>query len=779
MHPARQDPDLQKALRLSAKTKRNVELSDIFAITINGKEYSESEVDPELSLCDYVRNHAHLTGTKKSCAEGGCGACSVLLSYHDETKKQDVSISVNSCLRPLLACNGMKVTTIEGLGSRQTGYSDIQQRLADFNGTQCGFCSPGWVVNMQSLLNKNPEPTAEEVEQYFDGNLCRCTGYRPILSAFKTFSASSESSQKKSCSQSCKDVEDLVSAKKEGCCKGEKTKSESCCKKKSNAIGRSIVYDGITWLTPSTLDQLYSYLDQYDPETTKLIIGNTSSGIYKDDKPTVYIDLQNISDLKATSTTSSGLYVGSTVTISDFIDILTSLQTTLSSEQGAFLPGLIQQVKRIAGTQIRNAGSVGGNLMMVHKHYFTSDLYVALMGLGATLSVGSSSGSQSAVNLTDFYSLNMDRKALLQIYIPFSVSNQHYQCYKIALRHVMAHSLINASCNLIIDSSFRVTTQPILAFGGLQQKIMRMAKTEKYLVGKTLTSSGTLTNALQILHAEATPDSSYGRDEYRQSLVTSFFYQFYLSLLPSVSSELQSAITQYQRPLSGGTETYSTDPSEYPVSKPMPKNMAIEQTSGESEYTDDLPVLPNTLFCAFVLSTEPSADIASIDASDALSMTGVVDFVSGSDVKGENDAGNGLPIFATDSVGYNGQPIGLILADTQQHANEAVQYVKVTYKNIQTPVLTIQDAIDKSSYWDIPPSAYGSPVESGNINIGFAQSDYVVTGSTSVGSQYHFHLETQSCSVCPEDDGTYTVYSATQWPSHSVCDLSSDCAKSK
>eukprot|EP01099_Mayorella_cantabrigiensis_P001300 TRINITY_DN1561_c0_g1_i1.p1 TRINITY_DN1561_c0_g1~~TRINITY_DN1561_c0_g1_i1.p1 ORF type:complete len:805 (-),score=201.37 TRINITY_DN1561_c0_g1_i1:192-2579(-) len=194
--------------------------------------------------------------------------------------------------------------------------------------------------------------------------------------------------------------------------------------------------------------------------------------------------------------------------------------------------------------------------------------------------------------------------------------------------------------------------------------------------------------------------------------------------------------------------------------------MAIEQTSGESQYTDDLPVVPNTLYCAFVLSTEASAQIASIDASVALSMTGVVDFVSAADIKGANDAGNGVPIFATTSVEYNGQPIGVIIADSQQHANEAAQYVAVTYTNIKTPILNIQDAISQSSYHPVSPSDYGSPVETGNITIGFAGSDYVVEGSTSVGSQYHFHLETHTCSVIPEDDGTMTIYSATQWPQY-------------
>lgn len=87
----------------------------------------------------------------------------------------------------------MSVTTIEGLGSKKKGFHPVQERLADYNGTQCGFCSPGMVMNMYSLLQENPTPSSVEVERHFDGNLCRCTGYRPILTAMKTFSPDNDS----------------------------------------------------------------------------------------------------------------------------------------------------------------------------------------------------------------------------------------------------------------------------------------------------------------------------------------------------------------------------------------------------------------------------------------------------------------------------------------------------------------------------------------------------------------------------------------------------------
>ncbi len=146
--------------------------------------------------------------------QGGCGCCTVMLSYYDQVDEKQRDVAINSCLRPLCSIDGMAVTTVEGLGNHIEGYHPIQQQLADNNGSQCGFCSPGMVMNMYSLLQNNPSPTKKQIEDHFDGNLCRCTGYRPILDAMNTFASdydASESPCKRSGKETCKN---LCSAKK-------------------------------------------------------------------------------------------------------------------------------------------------------------------------------------------------------------------------------------------------------------------------------------------------------------------------------------------------------------------------------------------------------------------------------------------------------------------------------------------------------------------------------------------------------------------------------------
>ncbi|KAJ8952857.1 hypothetical protein NQ314_007463 [Rhamnusium bicolor] len=124
----------------------------------------------------------HLTGTKRMCLEGGCGTCIVAVEETINNKKN--VFAVNSCLVSVFSCHGWKIHTVEGIGGPTTTYHTIQKLLADNNGTQCGFCSPGMVMNMYALNESGPK-TKKEIENSFGGNICRCTGYRPILTAFK------------------------------------------------------------------------------------------------------------------------------------------------------------------------------------------------------------------------------------------------------------------------------------------------------------------------------------------------------------------------------------------------------------------------------------------------------------------------------------------------------------------------------------------------------------------------------------------------------------------
>ena len=143
-------------------------------MTVNG-QHREGEVEPRMTLADFLRDRCRLTGTHLGCEHGVCGACTVLLD----------GAAVRSCLVFAVQADGAEVTTIEGIGSPEGELSPVQAAFRDCHGLQCGFCTPGFVVSVTAFLRDHPDPTDEEIREALSGNLCRCTGYQGILKAVR------------------------------------------------------------------------------------------------------------------------------------------------------------------------------------------------------------------------------------------------------------------------------------------------------------------------------------------------------------------------------------------------------------------------------------------------------------------------------------------------------------------------------------------------------------------------------------------------------------------
>lgn len=142
-------------------------------LTING-EYEIVAVPSQMTLLQMIREELVLTGTKNGCAAGECGACTVLVNGE----------AVNSCLMLAVECDGAEITTVEGL-SHDSRLDPVQQALIESGGVQCGFCTPGVLISARSLLDRNPQPTEEDIREALVGNLCRCTGYVRIVEGVK------------------------------------------------------------------------------------------------------------------------------------------------------------------------------------------------------------------------------------------------------------------------------------------------------------------------------------------------------------------------------------------------------------------------------------------------------------------------------------------------------------------------------------------------------------------------------------------------------------------
>ncbi|HZR68942.1 MAG TPA: (2Fe-2S)-binding protein [Burkholderiales bacterium] len=144
------------------------------SVEVNGVR-REARVPARLSLVDWLRDELRLTGTHVGCEHGVCGACSVMLDGD----------AVRSCLMYAVQASGHRITTVEGLARPDGSMSVLQDSFCETHGLQCGYCTPGMLIAAQALLNSNPDPTEEQIRDAIGGNLCRCTGYQPIVDAVK------------------------------------------------------------------------------------------------------------------------------------------------------------------------------------------------------------------------------------------------------------------------------------------------------------------------------------------------------------------------------------------------------------------------------------------------------------------------------------------------------------------------------------------------------------------------------------------------------------------
>jgi len=251
------------------------------------------------------------------------------------------------CLKLLNTCAQLEIITCEGLGNQVTGYHPIQKRLAKMNGTQCGFCSPGFVMNMYGLMEQHGgRVTMEEVENSFGGNICRCTGYRPILDAMKSFAVDSTVEV----SEESVDIEDL-NLKARNCPRSGKVCKGTCRQSK-------LIYeDGSQWYWPSTLAEIFEALENVgDSEEFMLVGGNTAHGVYRR-SPDIkhFIDVNGVEDLHQYSSDKEKLTLGASLSLTETMEII---QSTSKQSGFEYLEVLWHHIDLVANVPVRNVSNL-------------------------------------------------------------------------------------------------------------------------------------------------------------------------------------------------------------------------------------------------------------------------------------------------------------------------------------------------------------------------------------------------------------------------------------
>ncbi|ESO95509.1 hypothetical protein LOTGIDRAFT_160669 [Lottia gigantea] len=711
---------------------------------VNGLKVVEKSPDPKWSLLFYLRTK-YLTGSKVVCNEGGCGACTVMISKYDPKQDTILHYSVNACLTPVCSLHGLAVTTVEGIGSLKTRLHPVQEQIAKSHGSQCGFCTPGMVMSMYSLLRNYPQPSMKDIEKYLEGNLCRCTGYRPILDGYRAFS--------KKGIQYDPTQEPIFPPELK--INNEKYRNEFL----EFTSGKQ------TWFRPVNLSQLVELKHQYPH--SKLVVGNTEIGIemrLKAMKYTVLIDVSDIPEL---------------VEVKDkILELLLNKIDSIPEEKTRSFTAIVEMLKWFAGKQIKNTACIGGNIVTASP---LSDLNPVLQSLGATLQLTSSANSSRNVVMDRAFftsyrkTVIKDTEVLHSIFIPYTSKNEYVSSYKQATRKDDDTAIVNTGMRVVFNENSNIIKELYLSYGGMAPTTVMATGTMKKLVGRKW-ENDLIPVACEALAEDLPlqPDSPGGTIEYRRTLTTSFFFKFYLSVIQQLSimgltkSPPQSEMSAIETPDYGSTEgnqfyekVSEAQAIDNPIGRPIVHQSAYQHATGEAIYVDDMIPLKGELHVYPIYSSKAHATLVSVDFKPALELEGVVGYIDYKDVPGSNILD--VPqeqLLAIDEVTCVGCLIGGVVAVSSDIAVEASHLVKVEYKTQDKPViLTIQDAIEHKSFWKDPKIT-----ACGDIDQGLTHCDHVLKGEVHIGPQRHFYLETQSARAIPKERHGMDLYSATQCP---------------
>ena len=404
-------------------------------IYINNKKVEVTNVYHDITLLDWLRNYHKITGTKEGCAEGDCGACSVIINK----KSKEDSKPINSCLVRLGQVIGSNITTIEGLGCDKNPHP-LQMAFSNEYASQCGYCTPGFIISGVSLINSGKVVNNDTINDAISGNLCRCTGYSPIIKAIKSVSDRKTKLKK---------VEIINKEKK-------------------------ILFGNITYLKPNNLKELKDYLEV---KSFQFIAGGTDLNLQRpiiNEKENNIICLSSIKELNFIKKFKEKMVLGGAVTIENFLDSVRSK-----------MPELIEILQRFGSPQIRNQGTIGGNLCTSSP---IGDLAPLLMVLNSDINVFGKNGIKKT-NIKNFfkgYRKNILKKdeIILSIEIPYPNKKNKIFSWKLSKRYDQDISTVSLAINIQTQKNLIKEIQ--MAAGGVAATQKCLDKLCKSMLEKKL-----------------------------------------------------------------------------------------------------------------------------------------------------------------------------------------------------------------------------------------------------------------------------------------------------
>jgi len=472
---------------------------------LNNHLITLNDIDPNTNVLSYLRNHLQKNDTKEGCASGDCGACTVVVA---EYAGQELRYkSINACITLLPSLHGKQLITAQDLPDGNKLHP-VQQAMVDFHGSQCGFCTPGFVMSLFSLHKNFPEPNQHQMLEALAGNLCRCTGYRAIIEAAKA-------------------------AKNHGPDQFDRNKAQTI------ATLKNIQREAMTQLSsgeqqaysPTSINELSQLM--LDHPKARIVAGGTDivleiTQMLKQLGTIVYVG--NVAELYQLDQNDQQFTFGAALPYEQFTGVL-----------GVYYPDFSQMIERIGSLQVRNQGTLGGNIGNASP---IADTPPVLIALDAHLNLRLGNDIRN-IAIEDYF---VDYKVTAQapsefiqsIDIPKPAANQQLKVYKVSKRFDDDISAVLAAFNLTIENN-KVTAARI-AFGGMAAIPARAKKCEAALINQPWTQA-TVSAAMVALADDYTPMSDVrATKEYRMIVAQNLLQKAFIEMTePSV----KTGVVQY------------------------------------------------------------------------------------------------------------------------------------------------------------------------------------------------------------------------------------------
>lgn len=452
----------------------------------DGKIQEIAEGQPTESLLSWLRKNMQKTGTKEGCAEGDCGACTVVIG--ELSGERIIYKAINACIVFLPTLHGKELLTVESLKAPDGKLHPVQQSLVDHHGSQCGFCTPGIVMSLYALYLSNGSPHMGQINDTLAGNLCRCTGYGPIITA----------------AQKMYDYPEISP---------EISMTEKVALLKS--LEATVDQEG--YFAPTSKDDLAQLI--LDHPNAVILAGGTDVGLWVSKQHrelAKVIYLGNVADLKQITKRNGKLHIGAAVTYAEAMDQIAQ-----------YYPDFGEIIRRIGATQVRNQGTMGGNIANGSP---IGDSPPCLMALGAELVLRRGQKSRT-IKLEDYFIAygEQDLKPgefIEEIILPLPTAQQYFKAYKISKRFDQDISALCMAMSFHLEGD-RISNVRI-AFGGMAATPKRALSCEAELEGQTW-DQAQVEKAMTALETDYAPLSDMrASEDYRMQVAKNLILKAFL-----------------------------------------------------------------------------------------------------------------------------------------------------------------------------------------------------------------------------------------------------------